>query len=134
MRNMLTMTGLLAMAFCLSVLHTPPSASADPAAAKAELHQRLEQEIAEFCRTVHQSMPSIPITSIIEEHTADTGDYPNLVFEYKRIGCHGEDMPALQQCGFCGLARDGMACAVKTFAYRDGRYEEVADEMRGIFE
>ena len=109
------------------------SSFASPASAKAELHSRLEGKIADFCKNVHNSVPSIPVSTIVTT-AGGAGDYPNLLFKYKYIGCKGVDKPALKQGGFCGLTMNGMVCAVKTFSYRDGNYVEISQDLEGIFE
>lgn len=108
-------------------------ASADQEAARAELHARLEREITDFCRTVHKSVPSVAV-STIETASAGSSGYPDLVFKYKNVGCEGVETAALQQGGYCGLSMDGMVCAVKTFAYTDGRYEEISMDVQGVIE
>lgn len=117
----------------LSIVVIVFPASADPEAAKAELHARLEREFTDFCKTVHKSVPTVAV-STSEIASSGSSGYPDLVFKYKNVGCEGVENAALQQGGYCGLSMDGMVCAVKTFAYTDGRYEEISMDLQGVFE
>ena len=98
-----------------------------------DLRTRLEQDIAQFCRDVHDAEPLI-LPHFIEEQPGTGSGHPDLTFEYKNIRCEGVEKPALKQCGYCGLTTQGMVCKVTTFTWQNGQYVEASSRVEPVIQ